>query len=97
MNLHMGTHSNIDIAIIRALTEIIQNRATNLDNNKFNISMLSEKDYLNEKSISPITAHYLELFRNNKTEVISYSDIKNTDVDDMKIELDNLVALLDKK
>jgi ribosomal protein S12 methylthiotransferase accessory factor YcaO len=95
--LHMGTHSNIDIAIIRALTEIIQNRATNLDNNKFNITMLSEKDYLNEKSISPITAHYLELFRNNKAEVISYSDIKNTDVDDMKIELDNLVALLDKK
>lgn len=97
MNLHMGTHSNIDIAIIRALTEIIQNRATNLDNNKFNIAMLSEKDYLNEKSISPITAHYLELFRNGNVEVIQYADIENTDVDDMKIELDNLVTLLDKK
>ncbi len=97
MNLHMGTHSNSDIAIIRALTEIVQNRATNLDNNKFNISMLSEKDYLDEMAISPITAYYLQLFRDHGAEIIRYSDLINTDVDNMTVELDNLVRLLEQK
>jgi len=91
MNLHMWTHSNKDIAIIRALTEIIQNRATNLDNNKFSISMLKREDFMNENDLSPITNFYLNTFRQWKSEIINYNDIKDTDTDDMSFELSYIV------
>ncbi|MDD3145133.1 MAG: YcaO-like family protein [Candidatus Gracilibacteria bacterium] len=91
MNLHMGTHSNKDIAIIRALTEIIQNRATNIDNNKFDISRIKKEDYMYENDLSPITNFYLSTFRTGKTEVINYNDLKDTDTDDMSFELSYIV------
>lgn len=97
MNLHMWTHSNKDIAIIRALTEIIQNRATNLDNNKYNINMLTQDNFLSENNISPITAHYLRLFREKNIEIIDYKDLIDTDVNDMEEELNNIVDHLKNK
>lgn len=97
MNLHMGTHSNKDIAIIRALTEIIQNRATNLDNNKFDIEKLKPSDTMLESALSPITKHYLDLFRSKKAEIIQYESLIDTDVEDMSVELENIVDSLKKR
>lgn len=96
MNLHMGTHANKDIAIIRALTEIIQNRAANLDNNKFHISMLRDVDYMREDQLSPITSFYLESFRKGSAVVVPYENVKNFDTDDITTELNYVISNLQK-
>jgi YcaO-like protein with predicted kinase domain len=97
MNLHMGTHANRDIAIIRALTEVIQNRATNLDNNKFHINMLKGDDSLSEKDLSPITLHYLDMCRRQEMKIIPYISLENTDNPDISKETHTIVTLLEKK
>ncbi len=96
MNFHMGTHSNKDIAILRALTEITQNRATNYDNNKTSFWDLWDKNFFPEKDLSPITSHYLSLLRTWGFQKISYQEIPNYIFDDIDEELDFMVKHLTK-
>ena len=91
MNFHLGTHANRDIAIIRALTEVIQNRAATFDNNRSSIQQVGEACLMGENDISSITSHYLRLLRSKNLEIVSYQDLKNTDQDDIDQEIDYIV------
>ncbi len=91
MNFHMWTHWNKDIAIIRALTEVIQNRAANLNNNKLKYKDFNWNWDIPKWNTFYIVEYYLNLIFNKKLEVKDYSKIKNYDNDDISIELNYII------
>ncbi len=97
MNFHLWTHSDKDIAIIRALTEVIQNRATNFDNNKSSIYKEADNMILDENNISKIVKFYLENIRNNNLEIINYKNIINYNFSDLWLELEYILNELKNK
>lgn len=91
MNFHMWTHWNKDIAIIRALTEVIQNRASNLNNNGLTYKNFDWKENIPKWDTFYIIEYYLNLITNKKLKTKSYSQINNYDNDDISIELDSII------
>ena len=90
LTLGVGTHLNPDIAVLRALTEVAQSRATQIHGTREDTARADFMRKAGYERMKKINRHYFE----NNDNLIKLSDIENNSTVSIKKDIDTCIEKL---
>jgi len=92
LTIGIGTHTSARIAVMRALTEVAQSRLTQIHGAREDTVLAGMKKQIGYDRAKRINGYW---FRDNGTE--DYTNLRSSDTDDFKKDIDMIIAALDRQ
>lgn len=92
LTIGIGTHTSARIAVMRALTEVAQSRLTQIHGAREDTTIAEMRKKMGYERAKRINGYW---FRDNGT--VDYKNVKSTDTDDFKKDIENIIAALKKQ
>lgn len=92
LTIGIGTHTSARIAVMRALTEVAQSRLTQIHGAREDTTLAGMRKKMGYDRAKRINGYW---FRDNGT--IKYGNVRSSDTDDFKKDIENIIAALKKQ
>jgi putative methanogenesis marker protein 1 len=92
LTIGIGTHTSARIAVMRALTEVAQSRLTQIHGAREDTTLAELRKKIGYERAKRINGYW---FKENGT--VDYGNIKSSDTDDFRTDIENIIALLEKQ
>lgn len=92
LTIGIGTHTSARIAVMRALTEVAQSRLTQIHGAREDTTLAEMRKKMGYDRAKRINGYW---FRDNGT--IEYGNVRSSDTDDFKKDIENIIEALKKQ
>jgi ribosomal protein S12 methylthiotransferase accessory factor len=92
LTIGIGTHTSARIAVMRALTEVAQSRLTQIHGAREDTTIAEMRKKMGYERAKRINGYW---FRDNG--IVDYTQVRSSDTDDFKKDIENIIAALKKQ